>query len=304
MKQNRFLSLCFAILLLFAMTVPVSADMGPKPSVVVDFSGLPQGACWATLMSTKHTTGPHWSIIREDENGCRVQVEGTYRYIEEGDTDEKVWDAFHALELSDPELYFLQIYREVTGGQRYTWGYFPPDEFKIALYFPEIDAMAVTDDFYDQYAFDSYYAVDLSGVELVPGTMVSGLNAVVSYDYTKEPVSLLIRVVLTVTIELLIAVWLFKLNEKRQRKLILYVNILTQLLLNLVLSVYVYYKGPVPLLVYALFELLVFAAEGAAYYKKLSGKPDFELAASYSFAANLISFALGAFMSHWLPGVF
>lgn len=304
MKRDRSTSLFFVILLLLTMAVPASADIGPKPSVVVDFSGLPETECWATLMSATHNTGPHWSVLEVDENGQRTRREESYRNISQGDTKETAWEAFHALELREPDLYFLQIYRDVTGGQRYTWGYYPPQEFKIALYFPATDTMAITDEFYGQYAFDSYYAVDLSGVELTPGATVSGLRAVVSYDYSKEPVSLLARVVLTVAVELFVAVRLFGLREKRQRSLVLRVNVVTQLLLNLALSLHVYYEGPVSILVYALFELAVFVVEGAVYYKKLSDGPDFELAAGYSFAANLASFGVGAFLSYLLPGLF
>lgn len=304
MKRNRLMSLTFTVLLLLVMSIPAAADMGPKPSVVVDFSGLLEGECWATLMAPTYTTGPHWSVIRENDDGQRVQREGAHRRIEQGDTRQRVWEAFHALELRDPELYFLQVYAEVTGGAGYRWGYYPPEEFKIAIYFPETDAMAITDVFYGQYAFDSYYAVDLSGVQLVPGETVTGVEAVVSYDYSKEPVGLLARVVLTVAVELAVAAWPFQLREKNRRRLILCVNVVTQFLLNLALSVYVYYKGPVSMLVYALFELVVFFVEAAVYYRKLSDKPDFELAAGYSFAANLASLGLGGVLSKLLPGLF
>lgn len=50
--KKRWRSILTALLLLLPLTaMPVSADVGPKPSVVVALEGLEGRTCWGTLLS-------------------------------------------------------------------------------------------------------------------------------------------------------------------------------------------------------------------------------------------------------------
>lgn len=79
----------------------VSADMGPKPSVVVDFIGLEDEVYYVTLLSEDTSTGP-WSLGNE-----------YYEYM----GDEAAFEKFCEYEDVDgyyfPEYYFAFIFHYV-----------------------------------------------------------------------------------------------------------------------------------------------------------------------------------------------
>lgn len=52
--RTKYLRLVCAVMLLLALLAfPVGADMGPKPSVTVNFDGLSDRVCYATLLSDR-----------------------------------------------------------------------------------------------------------------------------------------------------------------------------------------------------------------------------------------------------------
>ena len=301
--KKRLSSLVCAALLLAAMALPAGADTGPKPSVEVAILGLEGRDCWATLLSEVPSNGPNQSLWREDEEGEWVRrAEASPRY--ELDAPEySAWSAFRAWEEEQQDWFFLQEVWDASDGA-FAWTYYPPDQFQIALWFPGENAVVLSQTC-EQYAFDSYYHLDLSGAELEPGGAVRLPTAARSYDYTKELVSLAVRVVLTVGAELGVA-WLFHLRSRGQMALILVVNLLTQGALNLGLNWYAYKNGTMFLfLPYLLMELGVVLAEGGAYLGLMpGGKGRGKQLAAYALAANGLSLALGWVLALFVPGIF
>ena len=121
---------------------------------------------------------------------------------------------------------------------------------------------------------------------------------------------LLCRMVLTVAVELLIGL-LFWPWEKDVFRLLIVVNILTQLLLNLALNVYAYFNGTFILiygLVYFLLEVAVMVIETRAYNKRMpdaiGGQIPMGKALGYSMVANLCSFVLGLVLVRQMPWMF
>lgn len=126
------------------------ADTGPKPSVVIDLVGLDGRECYGTLLSDDESYGP---------NRAWREGEEMYAYHED---DPEIWQKF--VDYKDENgYYFLQQFWNCTETNGFKWGYYPPDPFKLLLYFPETDTFAVTP-VYEQYAFDSYYTVDVSKI--------------------------------------------------------------------------------------------------------------------------------------------
>lgn len=302
MKRIRVRVLLCA-LLLSVMALPIHADTGPKPSVVVNILGLEGRTCYATLLSTTSSTGPHSSLWQENQEGERVRNESIGLGFH-GDGEYPIALAFTDYEETEPDgLYYLQYFDDCSQGE-FQWGYYPPQTFKILIYFPELDGFAVSAQLLDRYAFDSYYTIDLTGVELSGGTVE--VNAVESYDHTWELLSLAARVVLTIAIELAVA-WWFRLREKKQIILIFAVNIVTQLALNAGLNWYVYQRGSSGLfLFYLLMELGVTAAEGFVYWMRMpcSREDRADVVLGYAVAANLASLALGWLLALMIPGIF
>lgn len=285
-KKLLRIPLCLALLL--ALSVSVRADSGPKPSVTVTVTGLHGEPYWATLLSETQSTGPY-----------SARDEPYHRQYFEGEEGHAIWETFQSYEDSDG-YYFLQWHAEGRGDGEFRWGYYPPGKFKVLLYFPENDAFVVSN-VAERYAFDSYYAVDLSGVALKGGART--VTAKRSYDYAAELAGLLVRIALTVAIELGVA-WLFRYRRREDMRLILRVNVVTQLLLNGALNWISYRSGRFfAISGYILLEIVVFLAEAAIYRRRLT-KSENSRPVWYAFAANAASFALGLVLADRLPGVF
>ena len=146
-------------------------------------------------------------------------------------------------------------------------------------------------------------------MELEPGGAVTGLQADHSYDYVWQGISLALRFVLTVAVEVGIA-WLIGLRSNRQQAVILAVNLVTQLALNIGLNWIAYQDGTGQLFLrYAAMELGVFAAEAVLYVLFLptpepTRRQGAALAAGYAGGANLVSFVVGWILAHMIPGIF
>lgn len=286
-KTSKSLILLFIFLLNLLMPITVSADSGPKPSVQVSFNGLGDAPCYATLLSKTPSTGPAsvWSG-KEDE----IRHNNAYEF------DRKIWDAFTGYK--DPDgFYFLQWSWKVNETKEFRWGYYPPSEFKILLYFPEQDQFR-SSDILERYAFDSYFTVN--------ATSGQSLEAVKSYNYTLETVSLVARIVITIALELGIA-WLFAFRSKKQLGLLLIVNVITQVALNVALNLANYHNGQQAFVsAYIGYELLVFALEAAIYCIFLTRNRERQPreCIAYAFVANLISFLAGFGIAKLIPGIF
>ncbi len=275
-------------LLALVLSLPARADMGPKPSVRITLPGLPEEACYGTLLSLHPSTGPASAWDGTPER----------RYAEDAGGEE-IWEKFVQYQDADG-YYFLQRWWDCAESGRLDWTYYPPSSFKILLYFPESDRFCVSP-VYERYAFDSYFTADLS-------QQASGrLTARPSYDYTWETVSLLARILLTIAVELAIALPFG--YRRHGLAFIAAVNAVTQVGLNVALNLINYYSGP---LTYALclipLELAVFLAEGIAYAAVLARRfprPHARRRALlYALAANAASFALGLAIARVVPGIF
>jgi hypothetical protein len=297
MKKFSSFLLC-VIASLVVLPVAAHADSGPKPSVVIEFEGLAQADCYVTLLSKRESTGPYSAY---DGNS------GNARY-EEGDEDYRIWEKFVSYRDKDG-YYFLQYFSKLDDTATFKWGYYPPEDFKILLYFPGEDRFIVSDGAYERYAFDSYYKVDASGLN--PAATESGLalHAVRNYHSTGEAVSFLARVLITIAIELLIALP-FGFRSRRQLWIIALTNIVTQTVLNVLLNLINYSYGPLLLLLnYFWLELLVITAEAVVYSFKLGQysrkpKPSRGAPVFYAFVANIVSFAAGLGLAYLIPGIF
>ena len=294
---------CFvAIIFLFSAfcVVGVNADMGPKASVRVTFENLSDELCYATLLSDDPSTGPNsvWDGIEGHE--CM------------GGIDPDIWKAFAEYKDSDG-FYYLQINWEISKTKEIAWTYYPPNTFKILLYYPENDRFVVSG-IYEKYAFDTYYTVDMDKCDIKSVEYNDELStderilAYRSYNYRQEVVSLAVRIVLTIAVEMGIAL-LFGFVKKKQLILLVCVNTLTQIILNVLLNVINYRSGEWAFVFcYILLEIVVFAIEAIIYTRyigKFTEKPvKKEKAIVYAFVANAVSFGVGICIANILPGVF
>jgi hypothetical protein len=196
------------------MPLVINADTGPKPSVVISFEGLENEKYYVTLLSESPTTGPH--RVYDGESNPKQFFYGE-------DEEKRIWQKFVSYEDEDG-FYFLQFFDECTKTSEFSWRYYPPSKFKILLYFPEYDSFVVSSETYEKYAFHSYYKVDANGIEIQSVSIDNTrIQAEKNYSYSLELTSLISRILITIIIEILIAL-LFGFREKMQLLIILVVN--------------------------------------------------------------------------------
>jgi hypothetical protein len=280
-KKVFSMVLCFVITLII-MPVTAYADMGPKPSVVINFKGLENEKYYATLLSEVTSTGPH-SVAGEHPNNQRYH---------NGDEGYEVWEKYVSYKDKDG-YHFLQYFSDCTETSKFTWGYYPPARFKILLYFPEYDRFAASEEVYERYAFDSYYIVDANGLDVQSAALNESIKAVKNYDYKWELISLFARIIGTIIIEVLIAL-LFSYRAKKQLLVIGVVNIITQSILNILLNVINHNQGSMMFVFnYVWMEALVLIIEAKVYSVLLYKYSSTELtkkwlASLYALTANVV----------------
>lgn len=289
--MKRKLSQLIIVFLCMVMLFPigVNADTGPKPSVRIKFENMGDELCYGTLLAKEESTGPASAWDGKEDN------------INLSFVDRDIWEAFVNYEDSDG-YYFLQWAWIVSDTKELSWTYYPPNEFKVLLYYPETNTFMVSD-VCKRYAFDTYYTVDMDGIEIgsikYDENLSSNqrLEAFKSYEFKNEVKALGCRMLITVVVEVLIGL-LFKFRNK-ELLYILFINVITQIILNVLLNIYTgfgYY------FVYLSLELLVFVIE-AIFYCLMFKKKKWHCVL-YSVVANVSSFVIGLYLANLFPGFF
>lgn len=284
-KLTRLLFVFLCMIMVFP--IGVSGDTGPKPSVRIQFKNMGDELCYGTLLSKEESTGPARAWDGKEEN------------INLDFVDREIWEAFASYEDSDG-YYFLQWAWNVSDTKELAWTYYPPNEFKILLYYPETNTF-ISSDVCKRYAFDTYYTVDMDGQKMASveyDKSLSGdsrLNVFKSYELKNEIIGLMGRMAIAVVIEIVIGL-LFGFRKK-ELLYILLINIITQILLNVLLNVL-----PFDYLYYLLLEILVLVVEGVFYCLVFKKKRWYCLL--YAFVANVSSFVIGFFLANLFPGLF
>ncbi len=297
-KTTCFLLCAWMPFLLFPLAV--RADFGPKPSVRVRFENMGGELCYATLISQKPSTGP------------QSAWDGNEDHIHNGNLDLDIWRAFAEYEDADG-FYFLQLARQVNENKEFGWLYYPPQTFKILLYYPETDTFAVSG-ICERYAFDTYYTVDMAGMDIGSAdyneelSTNERLEAYRSYQWRQELWALVIRIVLTILVEMAVAL-LFGFNGRKALLFLAAVNTGTQIVLNVLLNLIDFYQGGHAFIAgYIVMELLVFAIEAVLYAGRmnrcLEKKKTKRFYVVYALVANAVSFGAGMAIANIMPSVF
>lgn len=308
--MRKWLTILICLVLAVSLfPITASADTGPKPSVRITFENLGDEECWGTLLSSKKSTGPS-SAWDGNENNARHNENPNGQYDWQ-DFGYDVWKAFVDYDEKD-DYYFLQEAWQINETKELAWTYYPPNEFKILLYFPETEEYAVSG-VYERYAFDSYFTVNMDGVKLSVDyneelSSDECINAYNSYNYRVEIWALIARIIITIIIEMVIAL-AFGYLEKKQLLLLAGLNAGTQIILNVLLNIINYNSGRIAfVLFYILFEIIVAIIEAIVllvFLNKISVKQRKRwLMVVYVILANVVSFWSGLYLADWLPGIF
>ena len=120
-----------------------------------------------------------------------------------------------------------------------------------------------------------------------------------TYDYFSEILNLIVRIILTLVIELGLF-FLFRLYSKRNFKVVLITNLVTQIFLNVVINIALYNSGYMSalFLLFAL-EFVELIIEFTAYQILLKEKKRWVIIL-YPLIANALSFGLGLFIFRFI----
>lgn len=254
----------FISLVVFIM--PVKADMGPKPSVNITFKNMPEGQYYVTLLTEKEVYGP-WHKLSELNIEDDVDKEAALAFLD-------------AIKGTDYNC--LNYIEECSKEHVFRWGYYPPDDFIIGIYFPNTKTVILSEPL-ERVAFDSYFTVTYTQ---------EGLVIQEEMNFQGKGLNFLFRVIATVVIELLLGL-LFGYRSKKERRVILITNLITQLLLHGIMFLLDYYMGAlVWVFLFPVLEIGVFVIELIVYLIAMKdhhkGKTFF-----YALLANAITYVIG-----------
>ena len=281
------------LILMAALGIYAFADFGPKPSVVVEFENAGDREYYVTLVAKEDKLGSPYSRITDEDEQHDVNID--------------VWNRFMHYENPDGMVFAGNV-QKLTGDGAYVWGYYPPSEFRVLIYFPDTDSFVESSEILEQYAFDSYYQMDFNDLPENWNDAVAAIPVTRKYNLLWQITAFLLRLAVTVAVECLLAV-LFGFKGKRQMLLVLAVNCATQLAMNLLIldesvGLFVFY-----VLQYALIEVGVILAEGLVYCLALPKLATPEQnrnihPIAFAFFGNVASFSLGFLLSNWFPMLF
>lgn len=293
MIRNILRRISMVLILMAALGIYAFADFGPKPSVVVEFENAGDQEYYVTLVAKEDKLGSPYSRITDEDEQHDVNID--------------VWNRF--MHYEDPDgMVFAGNVQKLTGDGAYVWGYYPPSEFRVLIYFPDTDSFVESSEILEQYAFDSYYQMDFNDLPENWNDAVAAIPVTRKYNLLWQITAFLLRLAVTVAVECLLAV-LFGFKGKRQMLLVLAVNCATQLAMNLLIldesvGLFVFY-----VLQYALIEVGVILAEGLVYCLALPKLATPEQnrnihPIAFAFFGNVASFSLGFLLSNWFPMLF
>lgn len=308
--KKKLLSMIFGISVIMS-TLPTIVyavwddTIGPECSIVIEFSALEEQVYYTTLLLkwktglSPYTTSDKWTVT---DNGKL--------YIDDEKYGKIPWRIFREYQ-DDDNFYFDSYVIRLDEDETFIWGFYVPDEFKILVYLPQTGQFAVSD-VYKRYAFDSYFSVKLENLDINSLEDTLSVTIEKNYDYTWEIISLIVRIFVTIAVEILLAL-LFGLRKKNILLFIVITNIMTQTVLNVLLNASNYVAGPVAFIFsYVFIGFLVFVIEVIAYsiyFKKVNKiNGDYIIkkwvAPIYVLCASILSFVAGILITIVVPGIF
>lgn len=322
MKKHLRSLLAFLIALLLLCCLAF-ADTGPKPSASFTFTGMPDEDYYVTMLAEVDCYGPHRVYQPEDD----------LPYVLEAGKEDPAYPAWQKfVDYKDTDGYYFldDLFEQCHGDDEAGWGYYPPQCFKLLLYFPESDTFLCST-ITQRYAFDSLYALDLGGqspAEIAAPTLTDPNGDPIPTEGTGETsavgevtldkadgtrqqiIGFLGRLCITLIIELALACG-WKYRKRSQLLFIGLVNLITQCLLNVALLGWGAQENSRGFIIfwYILLELAVTGIEAGVYAFLLPGTDHKEEAvrhnaAVYAIAANVLSFAAGLALSEIFPILF
>ena len=289
---NKLMYFVFgAVLMIALLTLPVSANAAaPNRGDTIIIHNETGRQCFFTVLLSKpmEKIGRGISVFEE-------KPETVIKNMNEGTDDiHRRFESF-----SDTGgLYYNGWYGIAEGNTEHRFNMYLTEKFRVLVYFPDNDKLIMTE-VKEPYAIESRFSVAVTDDS---AELSSNFNIVWNF------IALAVRMAVTIGLELLIAL-AFRFRGKKQLLPVLFVNIFTQVGLNLGMNLYhIYHNDFLTLVVYYfLWETAVLVVETVAYgvIYKLSKQPiSVSRSTVYALTANFVSFVASPFIAALLGPTF
>lgn len=295
-KNLIFPLLLITFICIFFTTIPnvVNADTGPKSCIEIEFENISDDY-YVTLLYDTEIYGPFHTF---DGNPDQLD-EILTKFINYNDPDSFNMLISSNIDDIDYDICNNTIKKINKENPIFGWYYMRPEIFKVLIYSPSKDkffSSAIT----NTYAFNSYYKIDIN--EMLKNSEINNKNEIIiqkSYNHSMEIMSLILRIIITITIEVALA-YMFGFRAKNALKFIMIVNLITQATLNIYLNVLSYKEGWILMMIsYIFIEFIITAFETILYmYKLPKYNKNYRKSkiAIYGIMANIASYVIGAYI--------
>jgi hypothetical protein len=257
---KRVTSFILITIILFSfLAIDIKADMGPKPTIDIEIKGVDQPYYFDVLIYESNDI----EMLTADELADQIE----FNYYQD-DFPSDILNGYQ-----DEDGYVSRtLYNGAPGTTRtfddledtYRVGYFVAPEILKVVIILDDDTMFVSE-IVERKLFQSYMTYDLTDVDLSFSQQDVGVvTEVIPYQHVS--ISLLIRVIITVGVELLI-LFAYGYRQKYSYKIVGFTNLVTQTLLTIFMALGYYAWGSFFGLIGVLFfgEILVFITEMIMY---------------------------------------
>ncbi len=291
MKKKLFLLLMSIFALIFCIpskVVVANADTGPKPDFQIEIYNLDKSDYIVAYGIDRDNYGPHRCFVPDDSSDNKLNE--TYY----GNADD-LTIIYNNVTLPEGwKLCDISSFYSNTSELLITSGYYWPSKFILIIY-DKTSSNYYLSEVTKTYAFHSYFKYDMNDYKKIPDSSEKRIILEKTYDYTKEILGFLLRLFITLAIEISLAL-LFKFNKK-SLVIIGMTNAATQIFLNLYLNITTHFDGKSPwnIFIYVFIEALIVVIEAIIFkiFCRRGKEEDRNWIISYTVLANVLSFGLG-----------
>lgn len=224
-----FLILLAVISIFDEPTITAYADTGPKPTLDIEVIGL-EGPYYVDLLRDKPVNTTFSDIIYSELNAEFVEYADALREYRNADTN-YFWYLDGVMPTTQGENLGL------TDAEKVHFGYMVPTVFRIVIIKENKDIIVTNEvtrtQFYSNMVLDLTSNLNLSEGET---NVYEFTGDVIEVGAVKErALDFLFRLLITLAVELLLAIFVFRLTKKQAIKVIIVINLITQILLNIII---------------------------------------------------------------------
>lgn len=253
---------------------PLNVFNGNYQTTKIEFSNI-EGTCYGTLLSRKTVSGS-WSVQKE------LDIRAPKKVI-----------TFFSEFKDEDNFFYLNYLQDVSEGLLY-WPFYPPEEFRVLLYYPDTDSYAISDTIISRYALCSTFKATIND-----GVISLSRN----YNYTKLIFLTLSRTLIFVAVSFLVTL-IYGQPRKRDLKYFFISDVAYQLLLNILISIYSFKNGFTIVEYYLIMWIpyLIFFVIQGYYYTHNSNA--YRSPYMCTFLSNLAAYVAGILLVDVMPQLF